>query len=224
MWPDRSVGALGSGRGGESLRRNQPEKCAVFTDLRERLRTPDPKKGAGYAIPDGPAVLACDPSLTAWGWAVLQKNVVRGAGVIVTKPLAKKRKIREGDDRVRRTNELVRQLNQVIDKYNVIYIVSENQHGSQNARAAIGIGITVAVLESINVLRNIPVEWFYESDAKKALLGRISASKAEVKDSIDSLYDVYWLGVKYHDEAVADALAIYYCAECHSPTIRLMNQ
>ncbi|MBN2570515.1 MAG: crossover junction endodeoxyribonuclease RuvC [Ignavibacteriales bacterium] len=171
-----------------------------------------------------PRILACDPSLTAWGWAVLEEHLVVATGVITTKPNAKKRRIREGDDRVRRTQELLRELDSIIRRYQVTYIVAELPHGSQNARAAIMMGIVTGALEGFNVLRNIPLEWYSENDAKKALLGHISASKKEVIDSIDSLYEVPWTDVKYVDEAVADALAIYYCAECNSPTIKFMTQ
>jgi len=171
-----------------------------------------------------PRILACDPSLAAWGWAVLEGHLVQSHGCIKTTPEAKKRRIRVGDDDVRRVGELITELVKIIKKYNVTFIVTELPHGSQNARGAIMIGIVLGTLQSFNILLNIPVEWYNENDAKKALLGRISASKAEVIASINSLYEVYWTGVKYHDEAVADALAIYYCAECTSPTLKFMNR
>ncbi len=172
---------------------------------------------------NNPVILTCDPSYTAWGWAVLHGHLVQAAGVIVTQPEAKKRRIREGDDFVRRTNTIISELKQIIDKYHVTYIVSELPHGSQNAKAAKMMGAVPGILESFNVIENTPVEWYSEADAKKALLGCISASKKEIINSIDSLYEVSWTSTKYIDEAVADALAIYYCAECNSPTIKFLN-
>lgn len=171
-----------------------------------------------------PKVLTCDPSFTAWGWAVLQGHMVQASGVIVTKPEAKKRKIREGDDRSRRTREIIQQLSAIIDKYGVTFIVAEQPHGSQNAKAAIMMGVVVGILESFNVIRNIPLEWYSENDAKKNLLGRLSATKRQVIDAIADLYKVNWTGTKYVDEAVADALAVYFCAEQNSPTIKYMNR
>jgi Holliday junction resolvasome RuvABC endonuclease subunit len=171
-----------------------------------------------------PRILACDPSFTAWGWAVLEGHQIISTGCIRTQPEAKKRRIREGDDRARRTRDLIQELNKIIQYHNVTFIVAELPHGSQNAKAAIMMGIVVGILEGFNVLRNISLEWYSENDAKKALFGRISASKAEVIRSISELYDVPWKGIKYHDEAVADALAIYYAAECNSPTIKYMNR
>ena len=176
------------------------------------------------STPTKPIILACDPSFTAWGWAVLQGNIVKATGVIVTKPEAKKRKIREGDDRARRTREIIYQLENVIIKYKVVYIVAEQPHGSQNAKAAIMMGVVVGIMESFNVLQKIPLEWYSEADAKKALLGRNSATKKQIQDGVDALYNVYWTGYKYVDEAVADSLAVYYAAECNSPTLKYLNR
>ena len=171
-----------------------------------------------------PRILACDPSFTGWGWAVMQGGIIKASGVIVTKALAKKRKIREGDDLTRRVREMINELSRIIDRYGVTYIVSEQPHGSQNAKGAIMIGVVVGILESWSHLRNIPVEWYLEADSKKNLLGRNSATKQEVIDAVDGLFTVTWTGVQFRDEAVADALAIYNCAEINSPTIKFMNQ
>ncbi len=171
-----------------------------------------------------PRILACDPSFTAWGWAVLESHQVISTGCIKTEPEAKKKKIRAGDDQARRVREIIQQLDKIISYHNVTYIVSELPHGSQNYKGAVMIGVVTGILEGFNVLRNIPLEWYLENDAKRALFGRISASKAEVKASINELYDVSWSGRKYIDEAVADALAIYYAAECSSPTIKFINK
>ena len=174
--------------------------------------------------PIKPRILACDPSFTAWGWVVLEGHCPRAQGVIVTKPDNKKKKIRASEDNARRVREIVQQLDRIIEKYHVTYIVSEMPHGSQNYKGAVMIGVVTGILEGFNVLRNIPVEWYLENDAKRALFGRISASKDQVKAAVSDLYEVYWTGVKYADEAVADALAIYYAAECHSPTIKFMSK
>ena len=52
-------------------------------------------------------ILTNDPSLTAWGWAVVNnEGVVVDKGAIKTKPLNKVLKIRKGDDFSRRMNEI----------------------------------------------------------------------------------------------------------------------
>jgi len=171
-----------------------------------------------------PRIMACDPSFTAWGWVILEGHLVQAQGVIVTKPEAKKKKIRAGDDQARRVREIIMELERIIKEYHVSYIVSELPHGSQNYKGAVMIGVVTGILEGFNVLRNIPLEWYLENDAKRALFGRLSASKAQVKEAVDNLYEVRWTGTAFRDEAVADALAIYYAAECSSPTIKFMNQ
>jgi len=177
-----------------------------------------------------PVVLTCDPSFTAWGWAVLQGNLVIEHGCIQTKPEAKKRRIREGDDRVRRTSELIKALLDVIDNHKITFIVSELPHGSQNAKAAVTMGVVLAVVQTLSDALEIPVEWYSEADAKKAVVGRISASKREIQDAIDQLYEVKWQfkpngkPLEYYNEAVADALAIYFAAESNSPTLKFLNK
>ena len=168
--------------------------------------------------------MACDPSLSAWGWVVLQGNMVIATGCIKTDSESKKRRIRVGDDDVRRVGEIISQLVRVIEKHNVSFIVTELPHGSQNSRGAIMIGVVIGIMQSFNVLQNIPVEWYSEADAKKALLGRISSTKKQIIDAIDELYNVPWTGVQFRDEAVADALAVYYAAECNSPTLKFINR
>ena len=171
-----------------------------------------------------PKILTCDPSFTAWGWAVIQNHSVIDFGCIKTAPEAKKRKIREGDDRVRRISDLVNELLGVIDKHNIAFMVSELPHGSQNARAAIMVGAVGAILQTISICENIPIEWYSENDAKKALLGRISASKAEVIAEVQNVFGVRIVGPKYLQEAVADSLAVYNAAHLNSPTLKILTR
>ena len=154
--------------------------------------------------PTKPRILACDPSFTAWGWVVLEGHIPIAQGVIVTKPDNKKKKIRASEDNARRVREIIQQLDRIIEKYHVTYIVSEMPHGSQNYKGAVMIGVVTGILEGFNVLRNIPVEWYLENDAKRALFGRISASKEQVKDAVADLYEVYWTGTKYANEGRVD--------------------
>lgn len=166
-------------------------------------------------------ILTNDPSLTAWGWAVIQGNTILATGCIKTAPEQKKRRIRKGDDNTRRVSEIVQTLLHIITKYNVNYLLSELPHGSQNASAAVMIGMTIGIIQTIADCTNMPVEWYSEGDAKKCLLGRISASKNETIVAINHIYDVKFTGIKYKDEAVADAMAIYNVARLQSSTIKL---
>ena len=166
-------------------------------------------------------VLTNDPSLTAWGWAVLdQHGEILEVGCIKTAPEHKKRRIRVGDDNIRRISEINLTLKHVIERYNISYMLSELPHGSQNANAAKMIGMVAAICQTISDWKDIPIEWYSEGDAKKAVLGRVSCTKREMIDAIEKLYGVEWTGIKYRDEAGADALAIHYAAMQQSNVLK----
>ncbi len=158
-------------------------------------------------------VLTNDPSMTAWGWAVLKDNKVIDCGCIKTEPDHKKKRIRKSDDTLRRVSEINKELLRIIEKYEVYYIVSEAPHGSQNAQAAVMVGMVAGILQTMADLLNKPIEWFSEMESKKALLGKKSASKTETVKAIKNIFpEIHYKNVKYHDEAVADAVSVYYCA------------
>lgn len=157
-------------------------------------------------------VLTNDPSLTAWGYVVIKNGQPQRAGCIKTVPQNKKLRIRKGDDDARRVREILLALLQVIEEYEVNYILSELPHGSQSAAGMKMVGITITAVEALSVTLEIPVEWYSEGDAKKALLGKTAATKREVINAVAELYDVPWSGVKYKDEALADAMAVYHVA------------
>ena len=169
-------------------------------------------------------ILTNDPSLTAWGYAVLTVGngivLVDEVSCIKTSPDYKKLRIRKGDDRVRRAEELTRQLKEVCIRYDVDWILSELPHGSQSAVAAVMIGLTTGIVVGLSEGLGISVEWFSDTDAKKAVLQRRSVSKAEMIQAITSLYDVPWTAIQYKDEAIADAMAVFHCARQHSPFIK----
>lgn len=170
-------------------------------------------------------ILTNDPSMTAWGWAVLDyQGKIIETGCIKTITEGKKRRIRKSDETSQRISEINNVLLNVIRRYNVNYILTESPHGSQNASAAVMIGIVAAIVQTISDCLNIGVEWYSEGDSKKCLLGRISATKKETVDAISKLYSVTWTGTKYKDEAVADALAVHYVATKQSSTLKMMRR
>ncbi len=159
-------------------------------------------------------VLANDPSMTAWGWVVLDANTnkIHDKGCIKTSSENKVRRIRKGDDTVRRIQEINYILIDIIQKNNIKCIVSELPHGSQNAQAAVMLGLVTGIAQTLSDVLHIPIDWFSEADAKKCLLNKKSATKKETIDAIDKIYKVQWTGVKYKDEAIADALSVYHVA------------
>ena len=173
----------------------------------------------------GENILTNDPSITAWGYAIINNTGrVIDAGCIKTAPEQKKRRIRKGDDTVRRVSEINKVLLNLIKSYNVCYILSELPHGSQNASAAVMIGIVTGIAQTMSDVLNLPIEWYSEGDSKKAVLNKQAATKKEMITAISRLYDVPWTGTKYIDEAVADALAVHYVASLQSPTLKMMKR
>jgi Holliday junction resolvasome RuvABC endonuclease subunit len=167
-----------------------------------------------------PNVLSFDPSLTAFGWVVMNKDTVIDKGCIKTEPNHKKQRIRKGDDDMRRVSEINAELLRIVKKYKIIYIVSELPHGSQNASASNALGMVKGAVQALSDFYGVGLEWFSEADGKKAILRKNTATKKEIINRVDEIFKVDWTGIKYKDEAIADALAIYYCAQLHSHVVR----
>lgn len=158
-------------------------------------------------------ILTMDPSLTGWGWAVLDTaGIVLDFGCIKTTPMNKKLRIRKGDDDIRRVEEITEVLIELVTKYHVRLITCELPHGSQTASAMKMVGVVLGLVPVLYIWAGIPCEWYSEADAKKCVLGKRSASKAEMIAAIKKLYSLDFPGVKYKDEAIADAIAIYHTA------------
>lgn len=166
-------------------------------------------------------ILTNDPSITAWGWAVIRDNKVLAAGCIQTSSQQKARRIRKGDDTVRRVSEINTELLQIIHKYSVNYLLSELPHGSQSASAAVMIGICTGVMQTISDALGIGIEWYSEADAKKAISGSRSVSKQAMIEAVKKKYDVSWVSAKFRNEAIADAVAVYHCARQQSPILKV---
>jgi Holliday junction resolvasome RuvABC endonuclease subunit len=168
-------------------------------------------------------ILTNDPSMTAWGWAVVGfDGKIIDTGCIKTAPDSKKKNLRKGDDRVRRVAEIVNQLMEIIDKHNCVIILSEQPHGSQSAVSAIMIGIVLGLLETLSITLQIPIEWYGEGEVKRELFHRQSVAKSEMQDYIRESMDIVLDGPKYKDEAVADALGVYKTALKQSSTLQMM--
>ena len=171
---------------------------------------------------DSIGILANDPSFTGWGWVVVNmKGNVVDVGCIKTESESKKRRIRKGDDTVRRIGEINEQLSKVISENNVQIILSELPHGSQSASAAVMIGAVAGIMQTMADCKGLPIDWYGESDAKKHLLNKRSATKEETIKAISKIYNIPWTGVKYKDEAIADAMAIYHVAKSQSPLLKM---
>jgi Holliday junction resolvasome RuvABC endonuclease subunit len=176
-------------------------------------------------------IVAFDPSVTMWGWVLLGlrdtgKIFVVDSGVIKTESESKKRKIRKGGDDIRRILELYRTLTCLFKEHDISLVVSEQPHGSQNAAAAKMIGVCLAVVTALCTHYEVPVEWYLESECKRHLTGKKAVTKKEIQDAVSKKYllDKVWRGVKYIDEAVGDAMAVFHCAEKESEMLKLLKR
>ncbi len=171
-------------------------------------------------------VLTNDPSITAWGWAVIHAgtNHVLEVGCIKTNPNSAKKRIRKSDDRTRRVSEINHQLLSLIHQYNIRYLLSEAPHGSQSAVAAVMIGMVAGMMQTISDVLNISIDWYSEGDVKKFMLGKRAASKGEMIEAVRQQMKVPFTGVKYHDEAVADAIAVYLTACNQSEIFKMVRR
>lgn len=169
-------------------------------------------------------ILTNDPSFTAWGYAVINnQGRILTTGCIKTATEGKKRRIRKSDETAGRISEINQRLLGLIKKYDIQYILSEAPHGSQNANAAVMVGAVAAMIQTISDCLDIGVEYYSEQDSKKCLLSKKAATKQETIDAITELYNVPWKKVKYFDEAVADAIAVFHVARKQSSTLKLMK-
>jgi Holliday junction resolvasome RuvABC endonuclease subunit len=169
-------------------------------------------------------ILTHDPSMTAWGWAVVSfDGKVIDTGCIKTSPDSKKKNLRKGDDRIRRVSDIINQLSEIIRTHNCTFMVSEQPHGSQSAVAAVMIGLTLGMLQSLALCKQIPIEWYSEGDVKRELFHRQSVSKQEMIDHISQIMNIDLDGPKYKNEAVADALGVYKCAMKQSSTLQMLS-
>lgn len=170
-------------------------------------------------------ILTNDPSLTAWGWAVVNgQGEVIDCGCIKTIPEHKKTRIRKSDDTCRRASLIIQELLRIIRKYKIAFLLSEAPHGSQNASAAVMIGLVVGIIQTLADTQDLGIEWYSEQDAKKCLLGKKTATKDETIKAIRVAYNVKWTDAGYKNEAIADALAVYNAAKILSPTLRVLRR
>jgi Holliday junction resolvasome RuvABC endonuclease subunit len=171
-------------------------------------------------------ILTNDPSLTAWGWAVIESDGhILDWGTIKTESSPKKLKIRKGDDYARRIKEILEEMKDILSRWNIVLILSEQPHGSQSFVSAMMVGICNTIVQATGSFNNIPVELFSEQDSKKAIAGTGKLSKREMIDIVQKKYGHDWIpeGVKWRDEAVADALAIYYVATKQSDLLKMIT-
>lgn len=179
----------------------------------------------GQEKPKKQVILAFDPSLSGWGYAVIGAGTEKllASGCIKTTPSPKKLRIRKSDDRARRINELNIQFKRIMAEYNVRLIVCEAPHGSQSAVSALMIGVVLGIVQTIADLQEIPIEYYSEGDIKKHVLDKRAAAKNEMIEAMQREFGWRPTGTKYIDEAVADALGVYVTAADTGQMVKMVG-
>lgn len=137
-----------------------------------------------------PLILGLDPSLTAYGWAVLAVEAsprVVAVGCMRTKPDAKSRHVYQADLDGARVDELAAGLLEVLRTHHVAMVACEAPAGAQSAIAAKALGLAYGVTRAILVAQGRSVLTVQAHEAKRAVGGTMTATKAEVAAGVEAL-------------------------------------
>ena len=155
--------------------------------------------------------LTLDPSLTAFGWAVVDDLTIIDYGCIITK---KDNKIRVTSDRIRRLSLIVNTLQEVMQKYPIDIVYFEIPSGSKSNTAAIALGMIHGLVVTFCICNNVAFTPCLAKSAKKTTTGDSDGTKEAVFINVlnsfknaRKLFDTKMTKEKRF--AVSDALAIY---------------
>lgn len=158
-------------------------------------------------------LLSCDTGFASFGWALSnfdgEKLDFFRAGVITTKPSAKKRKVLGSDDNLRRLTELVDSLAQLVEQARVVCV--ESLSLPRNAGSSAKMGMAMGAVLALARARRCPILQATPVQVKRALTGNAQASKAQMIDAAAALtrhllvWDAVPDGVYEH---IADAIGV----------------
>jgi len=172
----------------------------------------------------GVRVLGCDPGLASFGVAIIELDAVSerllSAGVVRTKPSAKKHKVLASDDTLRRAKEIYRKLDELVRGYNVRAIAAESMSypriGNQMMVKQIQqLGVAWGILAGLSCAHGLAVVQCSPQALKKALCDTSTASKVDVQLAIASRFGCVFDGMNKGDlEHAADAIgAVLACLD-----------
>lgn len=137
-------------------------------------------------------ILALDVGFTHTGIAVMTFNDdgppvwnISTTACIVTKPEAKKRRIYETDDKVRRVKIICTGLQEAVERWSPHLIAAElPSSGGKSAAAHASMGMAITAVTCVSQLCNVPLRSYNWDDIKLKATGKRTASKKEVQDAI----------------------------------------
>ena len=134
-------------------------------------------------------ILALDPSYSNYGCSVIDPTgKIINIGTMHTDK-TKKKLLRIADDDVQRIMILTTGLSNVIHKYKIKGVLAElPPSSSQNAKAAKGLAMCIALTVALLTELKIPVEWATPTEVKEAMTGKKNASKEEMMEAACKRY------------------------------------
>lgn len=180
----------------------------------------------------GVTTLTCDPGFSAFGWGLVRfdkssrQHAVLAAGCVRTKKSAKKHGVLATEDNFARLREIAQELREQCAPHAVRLITFEAFSMPMRAgkSAIVKMAYPYGALAMLASLWDIPVVSPTPQQVKKALTGKLSASKEQVEEAVRARMATHaeWdgsaepdlgdLAGSYHNH-VWDALAAYVAAQ-----------
>jgi crossover junction endodeoxyribonuclease RuvC len=159
-------------------------------------------------------ILALDPSLRAFGWAVVEVTkkgkTLKGCGCIQTDTIKASLKT---DSDTARLATIASVLQEVILKYKPELIVFENPVGSKSSRANQALSFVKGLVISAAIFSKLPYYTIRAKTAKKGTTGETNADKGQVMETVIVEFPEFevltdkWSKVKKY--AASDAAAVF---------------
>lgn len=155
-------------------------------------------------------VLCLDPSLRAFGWAVIENNDLIDGGCIVTKK-AKGMKVSDADTEA--LSQIAKTLKAILEKYPCEKIVFENSVGSKSSRANQALGYVKGLVIAACIFYGSDFTAIKSKSIKKHLTTNNNATKDEVLFKVKEIFKSFDKKVghlpKFKLYAVSDAAAVF---------------
>lgn len=128
-------------------------------------------------------VLSLDPSLRAYGWAIIQDDKVLECGCIITDSI--KGEIQTNSDTLRLV-VIAQELHRIIEKYKaeLELIVFENPVGSKSSRANQSLSYVKGITVAAATFSCIPFKTIRAKTVKKELTGESDADKQTIYEEV----------------------------------------
>lgn len=130
-------------------------------------------------------ILGIDPGLANTGIAVLaapasRSKMLRHLDTVTTKPPVRRRRLRQADSDADRLGFILAGIAQAIDDYDPVLVVYEAPTGGRSARGVKSLAYVVGGLVALCGERQVPCLSVTPAEAKRALTGSPTASKADM--------------------------------------------